>query len=119
MWRPSAKSLSTKSHAAPVKKLARRALALYVEQLLVRELRPLLDELEARFRLVAHQALDRAVGFLAFVIDHHDAQQRALLRVHGGLLELISHHLAEPLETADLDLGVGVEFLFHHLILVI
>jgi hypothetical protein len=32
--------------------------SLHVEQFVVRELRPLLDELETRFGLVAHQPLD-------------------------------------------------------------
>src|SRR4051794_4680154 len=38
-----------------------RSATLQVEHLLVGKLRPLLDELEAHFRLVAHEALDRAL----------------------------------------------------------
>src|SRR6266851_200370 len=82
----------------------------HVQHLFVREFGPLLDELEARLGLGAHQPLDRFFGVLAVVGDQHDAQERALARVHGGLLELARHHLAEALETADLHLGVGVEF---------
>src|ERR1700730_4207990 len=83
---------------------------LHVQHFLVGEFRALLDEFEAAFRLVAHETLDRDVGFLALVIQHDAAQERALAWVHGGLLELDGQHLAQSLEAADLDLGVGVEF---------
>jgi len=76
------------------------------------KLRPLLNKLKPRFRLVAHQPLDRFIGVLAVAFHHRDLKQGALLRVHGGFLQLRRHHLAEPLEAADFDLGVGVEFFF-------
>src|SRR3954463_11407252 len=78
-----------------------KSATLQVEHLLVGKFRPLLDELEAHLRLVAHEALDRALGVLALVLDHHDAQQGALARIHGGFLELARHHFAEALEAAD------------------
>ena len=56
---------------------------------------------------------------VGFVLDQHDLQQRALPRVHGGFLELRRHHLAEALEAADLDLGVGAEFLLEDFVLVL
>ena len=37
-----------------------------------------------------------------------DAAQRALLRVHGGLPQLVGVHLAQTLKAADVHLGVGV-----------
>ena len=91
----------------------------HVQHLLPGELRPLLDELEARLRLRPHQPLDRRRRLLALVVDQHDPQQRALAPVHGGLLELRRHHLAEPLEAADFDLGVGVELLLEDLVAVL
>src|SRR5438105_1778027 len=93
--------------------------ASHVQHLLARKLRALLDELEARLGPVAHEPFDGAFGRLALLLHDSDAQQRALARVHRGLLELPRHHLAKALEAADLDLGVGVEFLFDDLVLVL
>ena len=54
-------------------------------------------------------------GVGAVVGDEHHLEQGALPRVHGGFLELRRHHLAEALEAADLDLGVGAELARHDL----
>src|SRR5438105_5937508 len=62
--------------------------------------RPLHDEAEARARVLAHQLVHDAVG-VERVLDHHP-QAGALLRVERGGLEILRHHLAEPLEAADL-----------------
>ena len=59
-----------------------------VQRRLIRKLRPLLGKLEAQFRLGAHQPLDGLLGILAVVGDGRDAKKRALLRVHGGFLQL-------------------------------
>ncbi len=85
---------------------------LNVQRGLVGKLSALLDKLEAQFRLGAHQPLDGLFGILAVVGDERDANKSALLRVHGGFLELRRHHLAEPLEAAHFDLGVGVRLFF-------
>ncbi len=55
---------------------------------------------------------------LAIVGTSMTRKQRALGRVHGGFLELARHHFAEAFEAADLDLGVGVEFLLDDFVLV-
>src|SRR5262249_52989710 len=68
-----------------------------------RELRVLLDEFEAQLGLAAHQGLDQAFD-LSLGLRQRHACERALLRVHGGLLELSGHHLAQALEAADLGL---------------
>ena len=91
----------------------------HVQRRLVGELGALLDEVEARFGFGAHQPLDGFFGVLAVVGDQHDAQQRALPRVHGGFLELRRHHLAQALEAADFDLGVGVKFLLENFVSVL
>src|SRR5215204_1857508 len=92
--------------------------ALDIQRFLVRERRALLDEGEAGFGLVAHQALDGVAGLGALVMEHRHPQQRALPRVHGGLLELRRRHLAEALEAADLDLAVALEGGLEELVLV-
>ena len=96
-----------------------RTACLNVERRLVGEFGAFLDEFETRFGLGAHQPLDGLFGVLAVVGDQRDPKQRALLRVHGGFLELRRHHLAEPLEAADLDLGVGVKFLLQDFVAVL
>src|SRR5688572_11688450 len=90
-----------------------------------RELRVLLDELETQLRLAAHQALDQVRGvarFLALFLDiavrHAHAQQHAVLRVHGGLLEIVRLHLAQALEAAYLDLDAAGELGLQQLLLV-
>src|SRR5262249_17779598 len=83
----------------------------HVQRRLVAEFGALLDALETRLGLGAHQPFDRFGGGLPVVVDHLDTQQRAPSRVHGGFLELIGHHLTQPLEAADLDIGVGVKLL--------
>jgi hypothetical protein len=55
MWRPSAKTFVGKvARGVGLNTGAACARVSYVEQFVVGKLRPLLDELEARFRLVAH-----------------------------------------------------------------
>ena len=46
----------------------------------------LLDELEAQFRLAAHQAFHHPVSLGAFFRQGDDLKQGALFRVHGGFL---------------------------------
>ena len=69
----------------------------------MRELRIVLDEAEAGVGLLAHQPLDQVLDVVLGFRDG-DAGEGALLRIHGGLLELGGHHLAETLEPADLGL---------------
>src|SRR5579864_5524591 len=57
--------------------------------------RVLLDELAARFHLVAHERGEHVVG-AAGVVDLH-FQQATGLHVHGGLPELLRIHLAKAL----------------------
>jgi Raf kinase inhibitor-like YbhB/YbcL family protein len=76
----------------------------HVQQFLAGEFGVLLDEGEG-LGLCAHEALDRIRRVLAVVGEENDAQQGARLRVHGGFLELVRHHLAQALEAADLDLA--------------
>src|SRR5690348_4522869 len=61
-----------------------------------RDARVLLDELAAWLDLVAHQHREEAVGGRGVV--HRDLRERAGLRVHRGLAELVRVHLAEALE---------------------
>src|SRR5215212_5366919 len=97
---------------------ARPGAASDVELRLVRERRALLDEDEAGFRLVAHEALDRVARVGPLVGLDHDLQERALPRIHGGFLELGRQHLAETLEAPDLDLAVPLERRLEELLLV-
>src|SRR5690242_16257543 len=83
---------------------------------ILRELCVLLDVLEAQLRLAAHQPFHQVRGLAGFrtfffvvAMRHADPKQRALLRVHGGFLELARRHLAEALEAADLDLALAGE----------
>jgi hypothetical protein len=57
--------------------------------------------------IVAHERFDRLAGRL--VLDDLDPEERPLRRIHGRLLELARHHLAEALEAADLDPRVRLE----------
>src|ERR1051326_9121043 len=65
-----------------------------------------LDEVEAMLRVSAHQPVDEVAHRLLrlVAVGQGDPDQRAALRVHGGLAKLRRIHLAEPLESADLDL---------------
>src|SRR3546814_1622952 len=47
-----------------------------------------LDELEPQLRLAAHQPFDQIVGFAHLVDRNLHAQQRAVLRAHGGFFQL-------------------------------
>src|SRR5690606_1060973 len=84
----------------------------------MRESGALLNELETQFGLIAHQAVDCASRFLRFVLRYGHPQMRALAARHRGFLELRRHHLAQPLEPADLDLALARELLFQKLVLV-
>src|SRR3712207_7351291 len=53
---------------------------------------PILDEAEAQLGLAAHQRLNRLLGAL-LVLGQHHAGEDAPLRVHGGLPQLRRHHL--------------------------
>ena len=83
------------------------------------------DELEAQFRLLAHQAVDQLRGFpglddvlVGMARRQGDAQQGAGLRAHGRFLQLPGRHLAQPLEAADVDLTLAGEVLFQQFVLV-
>ena len=91
---------------------------LHVQRRLVGELGALLDEIEARFGLGAHQPLDGFFGSFMVVGNKLHPKQHALVRVHGGFFKLRRHHFAEPLEAADLDFGVGVKFFFEDFVAV-
>src|SRR5262249_54537713 len=77
LWRISRYSYVTQANAVS-----------HIQHLFLRELRAFLDELEARLGLGAHQPLDRFRRLLLLVVLELDPQQRALLRVHRGFLEL-------------------------------
>jgi hypothetical protein len=70
-----------------------------------RELGVVLDEAEAGVGLLAHQPFDQILD-IVLALGDGDAGQGALLRIHGGLLQLGGHHLAQALEAADLGLLV-------------
>src|SRR5688572_4416613 len=61
----------------------------------------LLDKLAARLHVVAHQRLEQLVRFC--VILHVDLQDRAALRVHRRLPELVGVHLSQTLVALDVD----------------
>src|SRR5580700_5888234 len=92
---------------------------LNVERGLVGELGAFLDEIETCFGLGAHQPFDRFFRGLLVFGDELDPKQHALFRVHGGFFQLRRHHLAEALEAADLDLGVGVKFFLEDFVAVL
>jgi len=73
------------------------------------ELGALLDELETRLGLVAHQLIDNLGRQVTLVLNDLDAEQRAHAAVHGRLFELLRQHLAQALETRDIDLPPAVE----------
>src|SRR5581483_1798805 len=60
------------------------------------ELGVLLDELETRLGLVAHQPLDQIARAPVVVLCDLDPEQGACGGVHGRLLKLLRQHLAEP-----------------------
>src|SRR5260221_2044178 len=66
------------------------------------------DEGESGFGLVAHQPFDRIGGAFAVVGQKYHAQHGAPGRIHGGLLELGRHHLAQAFEAADINLRLGL-----------
>src|SRR6185436_19072396 len=76
------------------------------------------DEAEARFGLGAHQAVDGSLRRGCVVLRYLDPEQRALSRVHRRFLQLRGHHLAEALETPDLDLAATAELALQELVLV-
>ena len=61
----------------------------------------------------SRRALHRPLRIGAVFGDEHELEQGALLRIHGGFLELRRHHLAEALEAADFDIGIGAELARH------
>src|SRR5438477_4066927 len=63
-----------------------------------------LDEAFARIHLGAHQDVEDLVG-LDGILDL-DSEEHAVLRVHGGLPELLGIHLAETLVARDLRFSV-------------
>src|SRR4029077_2392495 len=84
---------------------------LHVQQFCAGEFGLLLDEIEARLRLGAHQAFYGPRGWFDLFLQQDHAKESALTGIHGGFFELRGHHLAEALEAADFDLGVRVELL--------
>src|SRR2546426_6666454 len=71
-----------------------------------RFLRVLLDELPARLHVLAHEDAEHAVGLCGVL--QRDLLQHPGLRVHRRIPELLGIHLAEPLESLDLELLVAV-----------
>src|SRR5271168_4822719 len=67
----------------------------------------LLDELEAQFRLLAHQLFEQAFGRLDVFARDVNLQQGAMARPHGGFLELRRHHFTQALEARHVHLGAG------------
>src|SRR3569833_2813356 len=65
------------------------------------ELRVRLDELAARLDVVAHECLEDLVG--QHRIFHVHLEERARLRIHRRLPELLRVHLAESLVALDVD----------------
>src|SRR5262245_29699753 len=63
------------------------------------------DELEALLGLVAHELLDHLGDRRLLIAEDLNAEQRALRRIHRRFLELAGQHLAQALETRDLDLA--------------
>src|SRR6476646_1160723 len=96
MLRSGAECCVSKHGATPFPRDARlrapQDSALHVQQLFLSELCVLLNELEARFGLGAHQSLDGVRSALSRIFRESDTQQQALRRVHGGFLELRGHH---------------------------
>src|SRR4029077_21289653 len=92
---------------------------LHVQQFCAGELRLLLDEIEARLGLGAHQAFYGPRGWCDLFVHQDHAKESALTGIHGGFFELRGHHLAEALEAADFDLGVRVELLFEQCLFVL
>ncbi len=76
-----------------------------------------LDEPETRFGLGAHERVHR--GTCRFgVLDHLDAQESAVGRIHGGFLELLRQHFAKTLEAADFHFASAIELGLEQFVLV-
>ena len=73
--------------------------SLYVEILDLK--RVFFDKLPAAFDVFAHQDAEQTFGFAGFF--ERDAEQGPLVRVERGFPKLFALHLAEAIETADLD----------------
>src|SRR5512143_4257896 len=71
---------------------------------LIRFARALRDEAVTRSRVLAHQLAEHALGLES--ARHRDLESAAAARVERRLLELVGHHLAEPLEAHDLGFHV-------------
>ena len=73
------------------------------------------DELHAFFRIAAHQVLDPSRRrYFAVGVDPDLEQGPGRVR-HGGGFELRRRHFAKPLEAADIDFRIGLEFGFEQL----
>src|ERR1039457_631298 len=88
--------------SAPAHAVTAAETSLEVE--VVRIPRALCDEAVTRCRVLAHELAEHAFGLER--ARHRDLKRATAARVERRLLELLGHHLAEPLEAHDLGLHV-------------